>query len=84
MFEKMERMRIEYSSIGSENKRGMDNRAMKKIKQSQERMSKYYNLGNVGVKFKVSDKVLKKNMKDASRLEKLRKNCSLGKLLSYR
>ena len=36
----------------------------------QERISKYYNLGNAGVKFKVGDKVLKKNMKDASRLEK--------------
>ena len=46
---------------------------MKKIKQSQERMSKYYNLRNARIKFKVGDKVLKKNMKDTSRLEKLRK-----------
>ena len=30
MFEKMERLRIEYSSVGSENKREMENRAMKK------------------------------------------------------
>ena len=69
MFEKMERLRIEYSSVGRET----ENRAMKKIKQSQERMSKYYNLQNVGVKFKVGDKVPKKNVKDTSRLEKLRK-----------
>ena len=44
MFEKMERLRIEYSSIDSENRRETENRAMKKNKQSQERMSKYYNL----------------------------------------
>ena len=60
MFEKMERLRIEYNSAGSENKRETENRAMKEIKQSQERMSKYYNLQNAGVKFKVSDKVLKR------------------------
>ena len=35
MFEKMERLRIEYSSVGSENKKEMENRAMTKIKQSQ-------------------------------------------------
>ena len=44
MFGKKERLRIEYSSVGSENKKEMENRAMKKIKQSKERMSKYYNL----------------------------------------
>ena len=38
MFEKMERLRIEYSSVGGENKRETENRAMKKIKQSQERI----------------------------------------------
>ena len=36
-------------------------------------MSKYCNVRNVGVKFKVGDKVLKMNIKDATRLEKLRK-----------
>ena len=44
MSKKMERLRIEYSSVGSENKREMKNRAMTKINQSQERMSRYYNL----------------------------------------
>ena len=34
MFEKMEVLRIEYSSVGSENKRETENRGMKKIKQS--------------------------------------------------
>ena len=34
MFENMERLRIEYSSVGNENKREMENKAMKKIKQS--------------------------------------------------